>query len=223
MSLIHPSDAEYLFLDLDGTLTDSSVGITRGVRFALEHFGILEDDMDRLKAFIGPPLYASFMEHYGFDLQAAHEAIPIFQQYYKEKGMFENAPYPGIPELLYRWQAMGYKLVLATSKPEILAVRILEHFQLADAFLLMAGGDIEETRVEKHLVIEYAMRKLNIPANTACLMIGDRKFDVLGAAHHGIPTLGVLYGFGSRSELQEAGASWIAESVEDLSLLTARS
>ncbi|WP_294555906.1 HAD hydrolase-like protein [uncultured Mailhella sp.] len=220
--LSSPSLAEYLFLDLDGTLTDPSEGITRGVMYALERFGIHEKDPRRLYPFIGPPLYDSFMRHYGFDLPSAYKAIEYFQEYYGQQGMYENVPYPGIRELLYAWQAEGRKLVLATSKPEVFAVRILERFDMAGAFLLMAGGDVEEKRVEKQLVIGYAMEKLGLSHGEGCVMIGDRKFDVLGAGVHGIPALGVLYGFGSREELSEAGASWLAQSVEELGSLMRR-
>lgn len=221
-SLTSPSQAEYVFLDLDGTLTDPSEGITRGVMYALERFGIHEKDPRRLYPFIGPPLYDSFMRHYGFDLDTAYKAIEYFQEYYGQQGMYENVPYPGMRDLLHSWRDEGRRLILATSKPEVFAVRILERFDMNGAFLLMAGGDVEEKRVEKHLVIEYAMERLGLSHTGGCLMIGDRKFDVLGAGRHGIPTLGVLYGFGSREELTESGASWLAGSVEELRTLMRR-
>ncbi|WP_276819120.1 HAD hydrolase-like protein [Mailhella massiliensis] len=221
-SLSSPSQAEYVFLDLDGTLTDPSEGITRGVMYALERFGIHEKDPRRLYPFIGPPLYDSFMRHYGFDLDTAYKAIEYFQEYYGQQGMYENVPYPGMRDLLHSWRDEGRRLILATSKPEVFAVRILERFDMNGAFLLMAGGDVEEKRVEKHLVIEYAMERLGLSHTGGCLMIGDRKFDVLGAGRHGIPTLGVLYGFGSREELTESGASWLAGSVEELRTLMQR-
>lgn len=221
-SLSSPSQAEYVFLDLDGTLTDPSEGITRGVMYALERFGIHEKDPRRLYPFIGPPLYDSFMRHYGFDLDTAYKAIEYFQEYYGQQGMYENVPYPGMRDLLHSWRDEGRRLILATSKPEVFAVRILERFDMNGAFLLMAGGDVEEKRVEKHFVIEYAMERLGLSHTGGCLMIGDRKFDVLGAGRHGIPTLGVLYGFGSREELTESGASWLAGSVEELRTLMQR-
>lgn len=220
-TLRSPGDAEYLFLDLDGTLTDPSEGITRGVMYALDHFNIHEEDARKLHAFIGPPLYDSFMQYYGFDLATAYKAIEYFQEYYSRQGMYENIPYPGIRELLHAWQKEGRRLVLATSKPEDFAVRILERFGMADAFTFMAGGNMAEKRVEKKLVLEYAMKKLGLEAAQACLMIGDRKFDVLGAAVHGIPTLGVLYGFGSKEELTQAGARWLAKDVTELTALLA--
>ncbi len=218
-TLTSPAEAEVLFLDLDGTLTDPSQGITGAVMYALERFGIHEDDPAKLYPFIGPPLYDSFMRFYDFDLPTSYKAIEYFQEYYSRQGMYENVPYPGIRELLYDWQREGRKLVLATSKPEVFAVRILERFGMADAFTLMAGGDVAETRVEKPMVIEYAMHRLGLENSQGCLMIGDRKFDVLGAAQHGMPALGVLYGFGTKDELRQAGALWLAGDVEELGRL----
>ena len=220
--ILHPRDAEYVFLDLDGTLTDPSEGIINGVIAALRRFGIVENDREKLKAFIGPPLYGSFMEHYGFSKEKAYEGVGYFQEYYAPTGQYENRPYPGIRDLLARWKAEGRKLVLATSKPEYFAVRILERFGMAEHFLLMAGGDVEEPRVEKADVISYAKEKLGLGDDISAVMVGDTRYDVLGAAQHGIPTVGVLYGFGSRAMLEEAGACWIVDSVGALDSLMRR-
>lgn len=219
MPIAHPSLAEYLFLDLDGTLTDSSEGITRGVMYTLKRFGIREDDASKLLCFIGPPLYRSFMDHYGFSKEKAYEAVAVFQEYYADKGAFENRPYPGIPELLHTWNRQGRKLVLVTSKPEIHARRILEHFGMARDFLLIAGSDLDETRVEKDMILGHALSCLEPSASRNAVMIGDRKFDVLGAARHGIPTLGVLYGFGTREELEASGAAWIVNDAAELAAI----
>ena len=150
----YPSEAEYVFLDLDGTLTDPSVGIINATIQALEYFGIHEDDREKLADFIGPPLYVSFAKHYGFDLEKSKKAIEVFQDYYAPKGLYENTPYPGMRELLARWNEEGRKLVLATSKPEIFAMQILERFGMAGSFTFIAGGDPCETRVHKSDVIE---------------------------------------------------------------------
>ena len=221
-SIQHPSEAEYVFLDLDGTLTDPSVGIVSGVIATLERFGIVESDREKLKAFIGPPLYGSFMEHYGFSKEQAYKAVEYFQEYYAPKGQYENTPYPGMRELLAAWKAEGRKLILATSKPEYFAVRILERFGMAGSFLLMAGGNVEETRVDKADIITYAKESLGLGNDIPAVMVGDTKYDVLGAAAHGIPAVGVLYGFGSRAMLEEAGARWLAESVDALAALMRR-
>ena len=221
-SITHPRDAGYVFLDLDGTLTDPSQGITGGVLYVLERFGIREDDRRKLCSFIGPPLYGSFMKYYGFSREEAYRGVEVFQEYYSAQGWSENVPYPGIRELLAEWKAEGRKLVLATSKPEVFAVRILEHFGMADSFELIAGGDVEETRVEKAMVIDYARTSLGLNDLRGSVMIGDTSYDVIGAAKHGIPTVGVLYGFGSRASLEEAGARWLAGSVDELRALMRR-
>ncbi len=220
--LSHPSEAEYVFLDLDGTLSDPSLGITSGVIFTLERFGIIESDREKLKAFIGPPLYGSFMKYYGFSKEEAYKAVAIFQEYYAPHGQYENTPYPGIREMLARWKNEGRKLILATSKPEIFAVAILERFGMADSFTFIAGGNEEETRVHKDEIISYAKEQLGLGDDIKAVMVGDTEYDVRGAARHGIPTIGVVYGFGGADALKEAGARWVAESIEELDALMRR-
>ena len=221
-SLQHPRDAEYIFLDLDGTLTDPSLGIINATLQALEYFGIHESDREKLGDFIGPPLYVSFAKHYGFSREQSQKAIEVFQDYYAPKGLYENTPYPGMRELLAGWKAEGRKLVLATSKPEIFAMQILERFGMASSFTFIAGGDPCETRVHKSDVIRYALRKLGLDANIPAVMVGDTKYDILGAKELGFPTVAVTYGFGKREDIVEAGAAWIVDSVEELGALMKR-
>ena len=221
-SLQHPRDAEYIFLDLDGTLTDPSLGIINATLQALEYFGIHESDREKLGDFIGPPLYVSFAKHYGFSREQSQKAIEVFQDYYAPKGLYENTPYPGMRELLAGWKAEGRRLVLATSKPEIFAMQILERFGMASSFTFIAGGDPCETRVHKSDVIRYALRKLGLDANIPAVMVGDTKYDILGAKELGFPTVAVTYGFGRREDIIEAGAAWIVDSVEELGALMKR-
>lgn len=221
-SLQHPCDAEYIFLDLDGTLTDPSLGIINATLQALEYFGIHESDREKLGDFIGPPLYVSFAKHYGFSREQSQKAIEVFQDYYAPKGLYENTPYPGMRELLAGWKAEGRRLVLATSKPEIFAMQILERFGMASSFTFIAGGDPCETRVHKSDVIRYALRKLGLDANIPAVMVGDTKYDILGAKELGFPTVAVTYGFGKREDIVEAGAAWIVDSVEELGALMKR-
>ena len=221
-SLQHPRDAEYIFLDLDGTLTDPSLGIINATLQALEYFGIHESNREKLGDFIGPPLYVSFAKHYGFSREQSQKAIEVFQDYYAPKGLYENTPYPGMRELLAGWKAEGRRLVLATSKPEIFAMQILERFGMASSFTFIAGGDPCETRVHKSDVIRYALRKLGLDANIPAVMVGDTKYDILGAKELGFPTVAVTYGFGKREDIIEAGAAWIVDSVEELGALMKR-
>lgn len=213
-----PSRLTLLF-DLDGTLTDSGEGIVNSVAYALEKFGIRVEDKTELYKFVGPPLVESLAEFYSFTPEAANEAVGYYREYFQEKGIFENRVYEGMEEILKKLKAAGKRLVLATSKPEEYAVRILEHFHLAQYFDLIAGASMDGSRIRKADVIAYALKKCGLKDPSQAVMIGDRKYDVLGAAANGLETIGVLYGYGSREELLEAGAVQIIERVEDLAEL----
>lgn len=210
---------EYLFFDLDGTLTDSSEGITKGVKYSLAKFGIQEEKPEVLLKFIGPPLKDSFMKYYNFSEEETKKAVIYYREYYQDTGLFENKVYPGMEDVLIALKQAGKKLVVATSKPEEYAKRILEHFGLSDYFDYIAGAGLDGSRIKKAEVIAYAMENCDITDKEEVLMIGDREHDVLGAAQVGISCMGVLYGFGSRQELELAGAAYIAESVADIGRL----
>ena len=210
------SKYEYLFFDLDGTLTDSAEGITNCVEHALNKFGISVNDKSELRRFVGPPLVPAFMEFYGFSESDAKQAVAYYRERFKDVGIFENRVYDGIPALLASLKSKGYKSVVATSKPEQFATRIIDHFGLDDYFLLVAGATFDGKISSKQEVIEHAIRSLKIENFSDILMIGDRHHDVDGAKSLGIDSLGVLYGYGNREELAEAGATYIAESVSDI-------
>lgn len=203
-----------VLFDLDGTLTDSAPGITNSVSRALAHFGI-EEKPENLLRFIGPPLNESLPEYYGFTKEQTAKAVEVFREYFVEKGWLENAPYPGIPELLGDLKAGGLQLMVATSKPEVQAVRILKHFGLAEYFDHICGAPAgNEDGARKASVIREALRWAEDPSSV--VMVGDRRHDVEGAHENGLPCIGVLYGYGSREELSGAGASFIAENLEAL-------
>lgn len=204
-----------VLFDLDGTLTDPAEGITNSVAYALERYGIKVEDKRSLYSFIGPPLNDSFMRYYGFTPEKAMEAIRVYREYFRDKGIFENEVYEDVPELLEKIKKSGKKVVLATSKPEEFALRILEHFDLIGYFDVVAGASMDEKRNKKGDVIRYAMEKGGFSAKGA-VMIGDREHDIFGAKENGIPSIGVLYGYGDREELESAGADYIAEAVEDI-------
>lgn len=207
---------DYILFDLDGTLTDPKEGITKSVQYALRHFDIEVNHLDELCCFIGPPLKDSFMEYYGFSEKQAREAIDIYREYFSGKGLYENKAYDGVAEVLQSFLAAGKKLYVASSKPEIFVRKILKHFELDSFFLFMGGADMEETRVKKADVIRYVLKECGIRDLDKTVMIGDRKHDVLGAKETGIASVGVLYGYGSRQELKEAGADVLAETIFDL-------
>lgn len=205
-----------IFFDLDGTLTDPSLGITNSVMYALRSYGIEENDREKLYPFIGPPLVDSFEKYYGFPEEKGREATFRFQEYFSQKGLYENEVYEGIAQMLSALKEKGLILSLATSKPEEFAVRILEHFDLKRYFDFVCGAAMDEkTRCRKDDVLLYALEKTGADPSLS-VMVGDREYDVLAGNKFGLSTVGVLYGFGDRKELENAGADRIAQSVSEL-------
>ena len=211
---------QYLFFDLDGTLTDPGEGITNSVAYALDKFGITVTDRSSLYPFIGPPLVDSFMKFYGFSHEDAERAVVCYREYFRDRGIFENRLYKGIPEVLKALRDAGKTLVIATSKPEPFAKRIVEHFGLSPYFTLVAGASFDETRSEKWDVIEYAIDRLKLTDRSEIVMIGDRKHDIIGAKKTGLDSVGVLWGYGDREELTAAHADVIFDTVGQLTSLS---
>lgn len=210
---------DYLFFDLDGTLTDPAQGITNSFIHALKYFGIEIPSYEKLCSFIGPPLVDTFKTQFGFSDEEAAEGVKKYREYFAVKGLLENTVYPGIPELLATLKQNDKKLVVATSKPEEYSIKIIEHFGLSQYFENVCGSLMDETRSKKDEVIEYAIERNHITDRSKILMIGDRKHDMLGAKKCGIAACGILFGYGSREELQTNGADMIAGTVKDLELL----
>lgn len=210
-----------ILFDLDGTLTDSSPGITACVQYALEKMGRPEPDLKKLEVFIGPPLVDQFMVYAGFSKEEADKATEYYRERYTKTGMFENALYPGIEELLAYLKDQGCVLAVASSKPEIYVRQILEHFQLTGYFTEIVGAELEEGGIsKKEDVIEEALKRLHMESNRQdVVMVGDRSYDVLGAHACGIQCIGVAYGYGSMDELIKAGVTYVADSVEELEIL----
>ena len=198
-----------LLFDLDGTLTDSTEGIVRCLEYALERMGF--DIPEDTNKFLGPPLYRSFAEFCGMNEEQVNEAVRIFRERYSTVGLFENRVYDGVPEMLKRLRDGGKRIMVATSKPEVYAVRIFDRFGLSQFFEIVGGANINGTRNDKDEVIEYVLEKAGISDRSSVLMIGDRRQDVLGAHKTGLKCMGILWGFGSIEELTEAGADFIAE------------
>ena len=202
--------------DLDGTLTDSGLGITRAVMYALGQMGYEVPPRESLFKFIGPPLHNSFQRYYGMDEQTSAEAVRQFRVYYNEMGgILENLVYDGVQEMLRDLKIRGKRLVLATSKPEAAAIRVMRHFGL-DAFVPeIVGGRDDASRNTKGKVITYALREFGIDPETA-IMVGDREHDVLGAKENGIPCIGITWGYGDRDELEGAGALKVVDTPAEL-------
>lgn len=202
-----------ILFDLDGTLTDSGEGIINSVIPALEHYGIAIPPREELRVFVGPPLHDTFLR-FGVPADQLENATKIYRSRYIPIGKFENAPYPGIPELLETLKAQGHKLFVATSKPEPMAVEILEHFDLARYFDRICGASMDTSRSSKEAVIAYLLEQNGSAENM--VMVGDTKYDVIGAKAHGIPTIGVSWGYGEIAEMLEAGAAAIAHTTQEL-------
>ena len=207
---------EYIFFDLDGTLTDPAIGITNAVMHALKKYGIAVSDRKELYKFIGPPLWDSFEKYCGFSKEEANTAVEYYREYYRDKGMFENQVYDGCEGLLKELKDNGKILIVATSKPEVFAEQILEHFGIAKYFTFIAGSTLDGSRVKKGDVIRYALESCNIIDGSQAIMIGDREHDIIGAKEMGLSSIGVLFGYGSRAELEEAGADFIVSTIEDI-------
>lgn len=207
-----------ILFDLDGTLTDSGEGIMKCAQLGLAHFGIHVEDYRQLRDFVGPPLDLSFRKH-GVPTDRTDEAIAVYRSRYLTVGKFENFPYPGIPEMLERLKALGYQLYVATSKPEEPSKEIITHFGLDPYFDRVCGATFDGSRSSKADVIACLLELCGRAEEI--IMVGDTAFDVTGAKAHDIPCIGVAWGYGSIADMQEAGATAIAYTVDELySLLT---
>ena len=212
--------SQVILFDLDGTLTESGEGIINCVQYALEKLGKKEEHPENLQCFIGPPLKEQFMKYAGLSEEEGEKAVVYYRERYTTTGIFENRLYPKIPELLELLKINNKILAVASSKPEVYVKQILEHFQIADYCTASVGSELDGRRTEKAEVIEEALRRMHLEEERdKVLMVGDRSHDVQGAISCGLQCIGVAYGYGSREELEKAGAVYIADSVEDLGIL----
>ncbi len=204
-----------ILFDLDGTLTDPFLGITRSVAYSLKSFGIEVDDLETLKPFIGPPLDVSFREYYHMDEAQSWKAVEKYREYFSKKGLFENKVYEGMEDFLQSLMNMDMKLYVCTSKPEVFAKEILDHFSLTPYFTGIYGATLDGSLKNKGDVIAHCIKQeqLNIQD---CMMVGDRQHDIVGAHQNQIPCIGVLYGYGSLEEFQEYHCDYIAKDLIEL-------
>jgi phosphoglycolate phosphatase len=208
----------HILFDLDGTLTDPYLGITNSVKYALNKFNITEQNDDQLKLFIGPPLEQSFMEYYNFSKNEAKKAIEFYRKYYSVKGIYENKLYHGIDtvlETLNNNNNNNINCIVATSKLEEYAVTVLRHFKIDRYFKHVIGSNLEGTRVEKEEIIKYIIEKYQLEKEKT-IMVGDRKYDIIGAKNNGIDSIGVLYGYGTQEELEEAKPTYLCNRIDKL-------
>lgn len=208
-----------VLFDLDGTLTDPRVGITRGVQHALGAIGIVVDDPDTLVGYIGPPIHDGLVEQHGVAAADVDVAVAAYRRYYRDQGMYENVLHDGVPELLAELAGAGALLAVATSKPDVVAVDILEHFGLSGWFAFVGGASLDGARRSKVDVIEHTLAAIDAGAadrRAAAVLVGDREHDVLGAAAARIASIGVRWGYAPPGELEAAGAGAIADDIDDL-------
>ena len=207
-----------ILFDLDGTLTDPKVGITTCCQYGLRAVGVDVPDLKELEQFIGPPLLPAFQEVYGLDEEQALKAIDKFRERFQSVGLYENELLPGVPQMLRTLKEHGKILATASSKPEVVVKRILQYFSIDSWFDEIVGSTMDEKHAGKAEVIGEALRRLGCADadRDSILMVGDRMHDVEGAAALNIRTVGVTFGYGSRSELEQAGAWRIADTMEEL-------
>jgi len=214
-------DKTYILFDLDGTISDPKIGITKSVQYSLNAFGIHVTDTDKLTHFIGPPLRDSYKKYYRFSDAEAEIAVAKYREYFAETGIFENTLYDGMDALLNTLKNMDKQLIIATSKPTVYAEKILKYFGIDQYFSFVAGSELDGRRSKKSEVIKYALDNMGITYISQAIMIGDREHDIIGAKALDMDSIGVLYGYGDLQELTNAGATFICESVRDLSDLLA--
>ena len=219
-----------VLLDLDGTIVDSSEGIVKSVIYALEKFGITVENPQDLLCFIGPPILESFTTFYHMNEEDGKKAVAYYRERYKDVGVFEATVYEDVPEMIIALKEQGVDVLLATSKPEIFAKQILEHFNLAQYFSVVGGSGLDGSRGSKAKVIEYVLqsyaeqRGLELDAvMKQAVMVGDRHHDIDGAKEIGIDSIGILFGFGDREELEEAGATYVLETPMDVARFVCQS
>jgi phosphoglycolate phosphatase len=184
--------------------------------YALKKYGIDVKDRSELYKFVGPPLHGSFQNYYGFTKEEADKAVEYYREYYRDKGIFENLLYDGMEVFLKKLHDSGRTLILATSKPTVFAKQILESFDIAKYFTYIVGSNLDGTMVKKDEIIKCAIKSCGIIDLSKVVMVGDREHDIIGAKKAGVGSIGVLYGYGNRNELENAGADFIADTVDDI-------
>ena len=209
---------DLIIFDLDGTLTNSEPGITSSVKYALEKMGQPVPDISILRKFIGPPQWESFVKYCGLTEEQTVQAVKNYREIYNVTGAFENRPYPGITDLLDELRDAGATLAVATTKPAKITARVLDHFDLTKYFSHVSGPDDSERNGDKSILITSCLNACHVePGRT--VMIGDTVYDTKGARGAGTGFIGVLYGFGTKEEMQAEGGTVFARDLAELKSL----
>lgn len=208
-----------ILFDLDGTLTEPKEGITKSVQYALAKLNISEPDLEKLVPFIGPPLVESFQEFYSLSKEEAIAGVEYYRDYFTKAGMFENAVYPGVKEMLAQLKAQGKTLIIATSKPTVFSEQIIEHFGLTQYFEYIVGSNLDGSRIHKDEIIAYILAEFSGFERNNIVMVGDRKHDIIGAQKNNIASVAVKYGYATEVELTAANPTYTVATVAELSAL----
>ncbi|MBP5772693.1 MAG: HAD hydrolase-like protein [Eubacterium sp.] len=209
------SKYKYIIFDLDGTLSDSKEGITKSVQYALEKVGIIEENLDNLNHFVGPPMVEEYMKTYGMSKEKAFETLDYYRERYVPTGIYETKLYPGIKEILEAVKQKGLKIGMATSKPEGMAKDVAKYLEIFDYFDIICGADLHGPIQSKASVLNKLFETSTFTKEESVL-IGDTKFDVEGADEIGIDCLGVTWGTGTREEILESGAIEVFDDYQSL-------
>ena len=205
--------------DLDGTLTNPEKGLVKSFSYTFDKMGIPYNSADELKRFIGPPLYEEWQRCFGLTPEESAKALLFFREYYAEYGWWDNEIYPGVADMLKALKSGGKKIILATSKPEVFAKKILDLFEISCYFDFIGGASSDKTRDKKHEVLTYSLDAVGATDKDQCILVGDRVYDAEGAKICGIDSLGVLYGHGSYEEIESAGFTYVCNDVSDVTKL----
>lgn len=212
------SELKNILVDLDGTIIDPKEGIINSIIYSLDKMGLEEKDTEQLIKFIGPPLIDSYMKYYNLNIDEATKAVSFYREYYSEKGIYQNRLYDNVKEMLSSLKQLEYNLFIATSKPTFFAEKIIDFYGINHLFEEVVGSNLDNTRKDKFEIIEFILNKYNLEKSQT-VMIGDTKFDIVGAKKNKIKSIGVAYGYGTQHELESEGAEFIIGNIKELNTL----
>jgi len=207
-----------ILFDLDGTIIDPKEGIINSIIYSLDKMGLEEKETEQLRKFIGPPLVDSYIKYYNLNIEQANKAVSFYREYYSKKGIYQNGLYDNVKEMLLELKDLGYNLFIATSKPTFFAGKIIDFYGINHLFEEVIGSNLDNTRKDKFEIIKFILHKYNLEKSQT-IMIGDTKFDIVGAKKNNIKAIGVTYGYGTQRELEKEEAEFIIENIKELNTL----
>ena len=201
-----------VFFDLDGTISDSGQGIINGITYAQEKLNLRPLSLEEKRSCIGPPFAQTLSRLWNVSFEEAEHIIDVYREYYTVTGIYENYLYPDMEKLLKELTDMGYEVRICSAKPLKMVKTVLEYFKIDKYFTSLTGAQMHGKYPGKGVLIEQILKE----TNTKAIMVGDRSDDIEGGKYNNIPSIGVLWGYGTRDELETSGADFIADSIEDI-------